>query len=299
MSPNATRVPETSESSASASENASPVSPNSALSTKRAPATSTAAAWWPRTTVTPRQPKCAKSSSRRPRMGRPCTLSMAFGTAVVRPPKSVAAPAASTIAESDAPRAAAPFVEEREDLRGTRLAAVDEDRVGAGAMVGLRALDRLREAPARDERLHARDEDEVGVRLAVLARLDLAAELLDVGQRLQLGAQERVRLREELVLDGDAGHADLLELAHEPAHVVEVAVARVAVEQERDRGGFGHERDVVHHLRPGQLVVVAHAEGGRDREPAAPDSLEAGLLDDARREPAVRLHQEGDLRTRK
>src|SRR5437667_13246 len=225
MSPNATRVPETSESSASASENASPVSPNSALSTKRAPATSTAAAWWPRTTVTPRQPKCAKSSSRRPRMGRPCTLSMAFGTAVGRPPTYG--------------RAAAPFVEEREDLRGTRLAAVDEDRVGAGAMVGLRALDRLREAPARDERLHARDEDEVGVRLAVLARLDLAAELLDVGQRLQLGAQERVRLREELVLDGDAGHADLLELAHEPAHVVEVAVARVAVEQERDRGGCG------------------------------------------------------------
>jgi len=35
----------------------------------------------------------------------PCTLSMAFGAVVVRPPKSVAAPAASTIADSDAPRA--------------------------------------------------------------------------------------------------------------------------------------------------------------------------------------------------
>src|SRR6266481_2319195 len=76
------------------------------------------------------------------------------------------------------------------------------------------------------------------------------------------------------------------------------AKARVAVEEERDRGRLGHERHVVHHLRPGQLVVVAHAEGRRDRQPAAPDALEPGLLDDACGEPAVRFHQEGDLRAR-
>src|SRR5438045_8048960 len=56
----------------------------------------------------------------------------------------------------------------------------------------------------------------------------------------------------------------LLELAHQPPHVVEVAVAGVAVHEDRDRpGGVGHEADVLHHLRPRELVVVAHAEGRR------------------------------------
>ena len=172
---------------------------------------------------------------------------------------------------------------------------MDQDGVGAGAMVGLGALDRLGQAPAGDQRLDARDEHEVRVGLAVLARLDLAAEFVDVGERLQLGAQEGVRLGELLVLDGDARDTDLLELAHQPTHVVEVAVAGVAVEQQRNRRPFRHEGDVVDDLRPGQLVVVAHAERRRDREAAAPDALETRLLDDARREAAVRLHQEGDL----
>jgi hypothetical protein len=174
---------------------------------------------------------------------------------------------------------------------------VDQDRVGAGQVVCLRAPQRLGEAPARDERLDPRDQDEVRILLAVLAGLDLPAELVDVSQRLELGAQERVRLREELVLDGDAGHARLLQLAHEPAHVVEVAVAGVAVEQDRDRRRVGHEGDVVGHLRPRELVVVPDAKGGRDRQAAAPDGLEPGLLRDARREPAVSFHQKRDLRT--
>ena len=171
-----------------------------------------------------------------------------------------------------------PFREEREDLGRARLARVDQDRVGARRLIGLGALEGFRESPARDQRLHARHQHEVRIRLAVLAGLDLAAELVDVGERLQLRPEERVRLGEELVLDDDAGDADLLELPDEPAHAVEVAVAGVAVEEDGNVDGLGHERDVVHHLRPAQLVVVPDAKGGRDGQAARPDPFEAGLL---------------------
>jgi hypothetical protein len=172
---------------------------------------------------------------------------------------------------------------------------VDQDRVGAGRVVGLGALERLRKTPARDQRFHAGDQHEIGIALAVLARLDLAAELSDVGERLELRAQERVGLREELVLDHHAGHADLLQLPDEAAHVVEVAVAGIAVEQHRHRARLGHERDVIDDLRPAELVVVADAEGGGQGEPARPDSLEARFLGDARGEPVMGFHQECDL----
>ena len=195
-------------------------------------------------------------------------------------------------------QAIAPLREEREDLGRARLLRVDEDGIGAGRVIGLRALERLGETPARDERFHAGDQHEVGVLLAVLARLDLAGELRDIGERLELGAEERVGLREELVLDHHAAHADLLELPHEAPHVVEVAVAGVAVEEHGHRRRLGHEGYVVDHLGPAQLVVVADAEGGGQGEAARPDPLEPGLLDDARGEAIVGLHHEGDLGSR-
>ena len=101
MSPKAISVPGVRCSSARASEYASPVDAKSELSTKRAAGTSTASARWPRTTVTLRQPNAAKSSSRRARIGRPWTLSMALGARAVSPPKSAPSPAASTMADSD------------------------------------------------------------------------------------------------------------------------------------------------------------------------------------------------------
>src|SRR5581483_3701513 len=76
---------------------------------------------------------------------------------------------------------------------------------------------------------------------------------------------------------------------HTPARVVEIAVAGVAVEQDGDRGDVAHELKHVHHLRPAGLVVVAHAELRRQREPAGPDAGEAGLLGDARADAVVRL----------
>ena len=191
-------------------------------------------------------------------------------------------------------RTAAPLGGEGEDLVGGRALAVDQDGVGARRAVRLGPAEGLVEPAPRDERLHARDDREVRIAGAVLAGLDLAAELVDLGQRLVL-ADERVGLREELVLEADGGDAPLAELPDQAAHVVEVAVAGVAVEKDRDRRGVGHELEHLQDLRPGGLVAVADAERGRDREARRPDSREARFLDDLRREAVVSLHEEGEL----
>ena len=188
--------------------------------------------------------------------------------------------------------AVAPFLREREDLGGVLLRGVDEHGIGAGLPVLFPALEGLLEAVAGDERLDAGDDDEVLVALRFLHRADLAGVLVHVGEGLGRAADEAVRLREQLVLDADAGDAALLELHHEAARRVEVAVAGVAIEQDRHGGGVGHELDDLHHLGPARLVVVADAERRRDREAASPDAFEAGLLGDLRGQAVVSLHQE-------
>src|SRR3712207_9394062 len=60
-------------------------------------------------------------------------------------------------------------------------------------------------------------------------------------ERLGGGAQEAVRLREELVLHAHARDLALLKLGDQPADGVEVAVAGVAVEQDGDGGRVRHE----------------------------------------------------------
>src|SRR6185437_15550955 len=133
------------------------------------------------------------------------------------------------------------------------------------------------------------------VGLRILAGFDLAEELVHIGKWLRFTVDEAVGLGELLVFDADAGDAALLELAHEAAHVVEVAVAGVAVEQDRQVAGVGHEFERVDHLRPAGLVIVAHAELCGNRETRAPDRFEAGFADDSRGQPVMGLHHEFEL----
>ena len=149
-------------------------------------------------------------------------------------------------------RPATPGLAEAGDLVGGLLLGVDQHRVGAGPVIGLGPAQRLIHAPAGDQRLDARHDLEVVVALAVLARLDAAAELVHVRQRLVL-ADEGVGLGEELVLDADPPNATLAQLPHQAPHVVEVAVAGVAVHEDRDRGGVGHELQHFEDLGPGGL----------------------------------------------
>eukprot|EP00053_Salpingoeca_punica_P018045 m.175368 g.175368 ORF g.175368 m.175368 type:complete len:306 (+) comp17345_c0_seq2:2030-2947(+) len=189
-----------------------------------------------------------------------------------------------------------PCLHEGLDVRGILLLAVDEDGISTGVGVGMGAAQGLLQVPAGNEGLDTGNDAEVGVRLRILAGADLHGELVDVGQGLVRAAVEQgVGLGEELVLHACAGNAARLQLAHEAAGVVEVAVAGVGVQQDGRSGGVAHVLEHLKHLGPGRLVAVAHAEGGRDGEAAAPDALEAGFLGNAGAEAVVRLHEELEL----
>ncbi len=192
-------------------------------------------------------------------------------------------------------RAPGPLPGEGQNFVGAAFLAVDQNSVGAGLAVRLGAAQGLVHAPTRDQRLHPSDDDEIRILLAVLSGADLALKLGDVGQRLAMAVDEAVGFGEQLVLDAHAGDAPLLQLLHQAAHVVEVAVASVAVDEDGNAARIGHELQHVHHLGPARLVVVAHPELRGEGEPAGPDALEAGLLDDAGADAVMRLHEELQL----
>ena len=164
--------------------------------------------------------------------------------------------------DDDDRAAIAPFLLERQDFIGHGQGAVDQDAVGAGLAIGFGAAQRFGEPPAADEGFDPGDDGKVLVALGVFAGFDLAAELVHVRHGLGVALDEAVRFGEELVFDAHRGNLALLQLADEALHVVEVAVAGVAVEENRNRGGVGHEFEGFEHLRPAGFVVVAHAELG-------------------------------------
>jgi len=173
---------------------------------------------------------------------------------------------------------------------------VDQNRVSPGAPVGFRAPQRLLHPPAGDERLDTCDDAEVRIALGILAGGDLADELVDVRQWLALAVQKAVGLGKLLVLDAHAGDAALLELAHQAPQVVEVTVAGVAIQEDRQIAGVHHELQHVDDLGPARLVVVAYAELRRHRQSRGPDAFESRLAHEARRQTVVRLHQEFQAR---
>ena len=190
--------------------------------------------------------------------------------------------------------AVVPCLSEGENFVGGGFLGMDQNRVRPGGAIGLGALERLLQPPAGDQRLDPGDDAEIVVHLAVLAGLDLAAEFVDGGERLAL-ADERVGLGKKLVLDADAGDPALAQFPHRAAHVVEIAPAGIAVDQDRDRAGVGHELQDFQDLRPGRFVAVAHAKRRRHGKARGPDALEAGFLDDLGRHPVVGFHQEFQL----
>ena len=126
---------------------------------------------------------------------------------------------------------------------------MDQQGIGAGGVVGLGTLQGLSQAATRDQRLDAGDQAEIIIGLAVLAGLDLAAELIDVGQRLAF-ANEGIGLGKQLVFDADAGDTALTQLVHHPPQIVEIAIARITVHQHGDGRCVGHELENLQHLGP-------------------------------------------------
>ena len=96
-----------------------------------------------------------------------------------------------------------------------RFLRVAKDGIRTSLVVGLGALVRLVQPVAGDESFQACDDVEVIVLLRILAGHDLAAELVDVREWLQLTVDERVGLREQLVLEAHASDAAGLQLRDE------------------------------------------------------------------------------------
>ncbi|MCG3771772.1 MAG: hypothetical protein JW384_02966 [Nitrosomonadaceae bacterium] len=87
-------------------------------------------------------------------------------------------------------------------------------------------------------------------------------------------------LGEELVLDTDRGDAALLEFTDQTLHIIEIAVARIAIKEDWNRGRIGHEFQGFQDLSPAGFVVVADTVLSGYGEAAGPNPSKACLLDD-------------------
>ena len=101
-----------------------------------------------------------------------------------------------------------------------------------------------------------------------------------------------IRLGEEFVFNADCGDVALLEFADEPLHIIEVAVSRVAIQENRNRGRIGHEFQVLEDLGPAGFVAVTDAELRGNGEAAGPDASKAGFLNDLCADAIVGLTDE-------
>jgi hypothetical protein len=167
----------------------------------------------------------------------------------------------------DQRRAAAPLARKNQDFIGPRQLAVNENGIRAGAPIGLRASQGFLHAPTRDQRLDSRDNAEIRVSLSILPGGNLAGKLFDIRQGLTLTIQEAVGLGKDLVFNAHSTDAALLELANQAAQIVEVAIAGITVEQDRQITGVGHELQHVDDLGPARLIIVAYSELGGNRQP--------------------------------
>ena len=130
---------------------------------------------------------------------------------------------------------------EGSDVLARPVLGVDHHRVGAAlGHVDPGAGERVLEASPGDEALDAGHDHEVGRAQRTLARGDLGGELLWVCLLLHaVGAEERVLLEADLVLDDHGGDAYALERAH-VVHEPLGAASRVSVEDDR-LGGDLHD----------------------------------------------------------
>src|SRR5947208_1114281 len=126
-----------------------------------------------------------------------------------------------------------------------------------------------------------------------------SAWLAQMALRQPAAAHPRVEaapLGELVVLDADAGRAGALELGSGAHHVDRVAVAVVAVSDDRDDDRVDDAAHGLEGLRQRQDVRIGDGLDGGDAEAACPDGVEAGLLGELRGERVVRARRADDTR---
>ena len=168
---------------------------------------------------------------------------------------------------------------------------MNQDAVRPCFVISISPFYRLIHAPACNQRLDTGDDTEIVVRLGILARLDLAAEFVDVSQLLPGALDKAVRFWKELVFYANGGYFPLLQLSHQPPHIVEIAVTGVAIEHDRDGCGLGHEFDCLQDLGPARLIAVANTKLRGDGQAACPQTPETGFLTDTGADAIVSFEQ--------
>ena len=112
---------------------------------------------------------------------------------------------------------------------------------------------------------------------------------MDVGQRLCVARNKAVCFRKDLIFDTNRRNISLLELLDQSAEIIEAAITGITVKHDWHTGGVRHELQCFQYLRPRGLIVVAHTVLRRNCQTAAPDALEARLLNDFGAQSVVRL----------
>src|SRR5258708_3587053 len=188
-----------------------------------------------------------------------------------------------------------PLTHKCQYLVGRRELAVDEDGVGSRGAVSMGPIQGFVQAQAEDESFNSGDDTEVAILLRILGGLDLAGKFLSIGEELMFLIEERIGLGKHLVLDAHGRDIALLELVHQAAHIVEVSVSSVSIQEDRNAAGIAHQFHDLQHLGPTGFIAVAHSHGGGQSKTTGPNPLEARFFDQLRSQAVMGFHQKLQL----
>src|SRR5258708_12386798 len=134
-----------------------------------------------------------------------------------------------------------PLTHECQYLVGRRELAVDENGVGSRGAVGMGPIQGFVKTQAEDESFNSGDYTEVAILLRILGSLDLAGKFLSIGKELMFLIEERIRLGKNLVLDAHDRDIALLELVHQPAHILELPISTATLQKNRNAAAIAHQ----------------------------------------------------------
>src|SRR4029077_9098096 len=188
-----------------------------------------------------------------------------------------------------------PLTHKCQYLVGRRELAVDEDAVCSRGAVSMGSIQGFVQAQAEDESFNSGDDAEIAILLRIFCRPDLTGKFLGIGKELVFLIEERIRLGKYLVLDAHGRDIALLELAHQAAHIVEVSISSVSIQEDRNTAGIAHQFDDLQHLGPTGFIAIAHSHGRGQSKTAGPDPFEARFFDQPRSQAVMGFHQKLQL----
>jgi hypothetical protein len=145
-------------------------------------------------------------------------------------------------------------------------------------MVGLCTFQGLIKTPACNEGLDPGYNGEIVISLRVFSRLDFSTESLNVFKWLRLTLDKAIGFWKQFIFNTNTGDTNLPEFTNQSARIIEVTIAGITIQQNRNTGDIGHKLQLFHHLGPGKLIVVTYSMLCRQGKSGTPYALEARLF---------------------